>query len=413
MPDAVYLSGMTVDEQIIFRFQQLAPTFNERSMRVFAAAEANALGYGGVSRIARITGLSRPTIEKGKREIAAGHPLEKTRVRAAGGGRKRAAITNPKLLSDLERLVEPLTRGDPESPLRWTCKSSRNLTTELKRQGYSISRYVVCSLLHQLKYSLQGNKKTLEGNQHPDRNAQFEHINAEVTRSLEDGQPVVSVDTKKKELVGNYQNNGRQWHRKGEAPKVNGHDFPDPSVPRAYPYGLYDLGRDTGYVEIGTDRDTAEFAVASIRGWWEREGSKLYPKAHKLLITADAGGSNGYRLHLWKRELQRFADDVKIPVSVCHFPPGTSKWNKVEHRLFSFISSNWRGEPLTDYETIVRLISATKTSKGLSVTCYLNRREYKKGIKVPKKEIKRLNIKRADFHGEWNYTIWPRDDSKM
>ena len=413
MSDAVYLSGMTVDEQIIFRFQQLAPTFNERSMRVFAAAEANALGYGGVSRIARITGLSRPTIEKGKREIAAGHPLEKTRIRAAGGGRKRAAITNPKLLSDLERLVEPLTRGDPESPLRWTCKSSRNLTTELKRQGYSISRYVVCSLLHQLKYSLQGNKKTLEGNQHPDRNAQFEHINAEVTRSLEDGQPVVSVDTKKKELVGNYQNNGRQWHRKGEAPKVNGHDFPDPSVPRAYPYGLYDLGRDTGYVEIGTDRDTAEFAVASIRGWWEREGSKLYPKAHKLLITADAGGSNGYRLHLWKRELQRFADDVKMPVSVCHFPPGTSKWNKVEHRLFSFISSNWRGEPLTDYETIVRLISATKTSKGLSVTCYLNRREYKKGIKVPKKEINRLNIKRADFHGEWNYTVWPRDDSQM
>ena len=400
---------MDVDEQIARRFHQLLPTFNERSLRLFAAAEANILGYGGVSRLARITGLARSTIEHGQRDIAAGHPLQKDRIRVPGGGRKKSTDIDPTLLDDLERLVEPLARGDPESPLRWTCKSTRSLTAELKRRGHRTSQRMVWSLLHKLKYSLQGNTKTLEGSQHQDRNAQFEHINAEVTRSMKEGQPVISVDTKKKELVGNYKNNGRQWHRKGEAPKVNGHDFPDPSVPRAFPYGVYDLKNNTGHVEIGTDRDTAEFAVASIRGWWKREGSKLYPEARRLLITADAGGSNGYRLRLWKRELQRFANDIKMPVSVCHFPPGTSKWNKIEHRLFSFISSNWRGEPLTDYETIVRLISATKTSKGLSVTCYLNHRKYKKGIEVPKEEMKRLNIKRADFCGEWNYTIWPQE----
>jgi transposase len=399
---------MNDDERIALRFQQLAPTFNERSMRLFAAAEANALGYGGVSRLSRITGLSRPTIEKGQREIAAGHPLENGRIRVAGGGRKKAEVADPPLLADLECLLEPLTRGDPASPLRWTCKSIRVLAAELRRQGYGISQYVVWSLLHQLKYSLQGNRKTVEGNQHPDRNAQFEHISARVQKEMAEGNPVISVDTKKKELVGNYKNNGRKWHQKGEAPKVNGHDFPDPSVPRAYPYGIYDLGRNQGHVEIGTDHDTAEFAVASIRGWWRREGRKLYPRARVLLVTADSGGSNGYRSGLWKRELQRFANDVGIPVSVCHFPPGTSKWNKVEHRLFSFISSNWRGEPLTDYETIVRLISSTKTAKGLSVSCYLNRRKFKTGIRVSKKELQQLNLRRDDFHGEWNYTILPQ-----
>jgi transposase len=400
---------MTADEQIAFRFQQLAPTFNERSVRLFAAAEANALGYGGVSRLARITGLSRPTIEKGQREIASKDVLDKKRIRAPGGGRKKAATLAPTLKDDLERLVEPLTRGDPESPLRWTCKSTRALTAELRRMGYDIQWFVVWSLLHEMKYSLQGNRKTLEGNQHPDRNAQFEHINAAVSERLETGQPVISVDTKKKELIGNYRNNGRKWHKKGEAPKVNGHDFPDPDVARAYPYGVYDLGRNTGHVEIGTTHDTAEFAVASIRGWWRREGKKLYPRADSLLITADGGGSNGYRSHLWKRELQRLANGIGLPISVCHFPPGTSKWNKVEHRLFSFISSNWRGEPLTDYETVVRLISSTKTSKGLSVTCYLNRREYKTGIKVSAQELHRLNLRRDVFHGEWNYTIEPQD----
>ncbi len=399
---------MTADEQIAFRFQQLAPTFNERSVRLFAAAEANALGYGGVSRLARITGLSRPTIEKGQREIASSEVLDKNRIRAPGGGRKKATTLAPTLKDDLERLIEPLTRGDPESPLRWTCKSTRALTAELRRMGYDVQWFVVWSLLHEMKYSLQGNRKTLEGNQHPDRNAQFEHINATVSGRLEDGQPVISVDTKKKELIGNYRNNGRKWHRKGAAPEVNGHDFPDPDVPRAYPYGVYDLGRNTGHVEIGTTHDTAEFAVASIHGWWRREGKKLYPRAASLLITADGGGSNGYRSHLWKRELQRLANVIGLPITVCHFPPGTSKWNKVEHRLFSFISSNWRGEPLTDYETVVRLISATKTSKGLSVHCYLNRREYKTGIKVSRQELRRLNLRRDVFHGEWNYTLEPQ-----
>ena len=399
---------MTIDEQIIMRFEQLAPTFNERSLRLFAAAEANAIGRGGVSRLSRITGLSRPTIEKGQREIAEGHPLDKDRIRAPGGGRKKAVDTDSTLVECLERLVEPLTRGDPDSPLRWTCKSVRTLAAELNRQGHNVSKNVVCELLHQLKYSLQANKKTLEGNQHPDRNAQFEHINSCVQAKIARGNPVISVDTKKKELVGNYKNNGQQWHQNGEAPEVNGHDFPDCSVPRAYPYGIYDISKNTGYVEIGTDRDTAEFAVASIRGWWKNEGQKLYHNAKSLLITADSGGSNSYRSGLWKRELQKFANEFGLSISVCHFPPGTSKWNKVEHRLFSFISTNWRGEPLTDYETIVRLISATKTAKGLSVTCRLNLRNYEKGIKVSKKEIERFNLKRDKFHGEWNYTIAPQ-----
>jgi transposase len=404
---------MTIDEQITMRFEQLFSTFNERSLRLFAAAEANALGHGGVSRLSRITGLSRPTIEKGQREIAEGHILDNDRIRFPGGGRKRAVDADPTLVGDLERLVEPLTRGDPDSPLRWTCKSVRTLSAELKQQGRNVSRSVVGNLLHELKYSLQGNKKTIEGNQHPDRNAQFEHINEEVTKRLADDQPVISVDTKKKELVGNYKNNGRQWRRKGDAAEVNGHDFPDPSVPRAYPYGIYDIGQNTGHVEIGTDHDTAEFAVASIRGWWKREGRKLYRNANSILITADSGGSNGYRSGLWKRELQKFANEFGISISVCHFPSGTSKWNKVEHRLFSFISTNWRGEPLVDYETIVRLISATKTAKGLSVTCRLNLREYKTGIKVPKKEIDQLNLRRHEFHGEWNYTISPQTKSPL
>lgn len=404
---------MTSIEQISLRFSQLAPTFNERSLRLFAASEANAIGYGGVSLLSRITGLSRPTIEKGQREIADGHQLEAGRIRSAGAGRKKAVTLTPTLVDELERLVEPLTRGDPQSPLRWTCKSTRALAAELKKKGYAVSQRLVWSLLHQLKYSLQGNNKTLEGNQHPDRNAQFEYLNEEVTRHLANGQPVISVDTKKKELVGNYANKGRNWHPKSGAPKVNGHDFPGPDVPRAYPYGVYDVGRNRGYVSIGTNHDTGEFAVASIRGWWKREGSGLYPEANTILITADGGGSNGYRSCLWKRELQRFANEFGLSVAVCHFPPGTSKWNKVEHRLFSFISSNWRGEPLTDYETIVRLISATKTAKGLTVSCYLNRKKYKTGIRVSKKEMGLLNLKRHEFHGEWNYIIAPQKNSKL
>jgi transposase len=329
------------------------------------------------------------------------------RIRRPGGGRKKASEGDPTVVADLEGLVEPLSRGDPMSPLRWTCKSIRTLAATLQRRGHTVGHRWVWATLHDLQYSLQGNRKTVEGNQHPDRNAQFEHINAQVTREIRAGNPVISVDTKKKELVGNYKNDGRKWHRKGDAPRVQGHDFPDPEVPRAFPYGIYDLARNRGHVVVGTDHDTGQFAVASIRGWWRAEGRRLYPGATRLLITADSGGSNGYRLRLWKRELQRLADDLRLPLSVCHFPPGTSKWNKVEHRLFSFISTNWRGEPLTDYETIVRLIAHTTTATGLRVTCRLDRRKYAVGQKVSDADMKRIQIVQDAFHGEWNYTIFP------
>jgi len=399
---------MDTDEQIAFRFSQLAPTFNERTLRLFAAAEANALGYGGVSRLSRITGLSRPTIEKGQRELRDPCLLSQERIRRKGGGRKQTCDVDATLLSALENLVEPLSRGDPMSPLRWTCKSTRALADALVEQGHATSQRMVWTLLHRLGYSLQANRKTEEGNQHPDRNAQFEHINAQVSRALRAGTPVISVDTKKKELIGNYKNNGRKWHSKDDAPKVQGHDFPGPDVPRAYPYGIYDLANNTGHVVIGIDHDTGQFAVASIRGWWRAEGRHLYRNPKRLLITADGGGSNGCRLRLWKRELQRLSNELNIPVSVCHFPPGTSKWNKVEHRLFSFITSNWRGEPLVDYETMVNLISGTKTAAGLRVTCVLDRRSYPLKTTVSDEEFKDINLKLDKFHGEWNYTIRPQ-----
>jgi hypothetical protein len=343
----------------------------------------------------------------GLREIEAGDILPEGRVRRPGGGRKSGVEHQPDLPEKLEGLVEPLTRGDPESPLRWTCKSTRSLSRELARLGYSASSRLVGVLLHGMGYSLQANRKTVEGKQHPDRNAQFEHINARVIAEMRTGQPVISVDTKKKELVGNYANRGTQWLRKGAAPRVNGHDFPDPSVPRAHPYGIYELTRNRGFVNVGTDHDTATFAVASIRAWWRAEGRRAYPKSRRLLITADAGGSNGSRLRLWKWELQRLADEVGLPISVCHFPPGTSKWNKVEHRLFSFISSNWRGEPLTDYATVVNLISRTTTTTGLKVSCRLDRRRYPVGRKVSDREWATIRLTRDDFHGDWNYTIRP------
>jgi hypothetical protein len=399
---------MDTDEHIAFRFAQLVPTFNERSLRLFAAAEANALGYGGVSRLSRITGLSRPTIEKGQRELRGPCVLSKERIRREGGGRKQTCDLDGTLLSALENLVEPLSRGDPMLPLRWTCKSTRALADALVARGHATSQRMVWTLLHRLGYSLQANRKTEEGNQHPDRNAQFEHINTQVSRALRAGRPVISVDTKKKELIGNHKNNGRKWHRKDDAPKVQGHDFPGADVPRAYPYGIYDLANNTGHVVIGIDHDTGQFAVASIRGWWRAEGRRLYRNPKRLLITADGGGSNGCRLRLWKRELQRLSNELGIPVSVCHFPPGTSKWNKVEHRLFSFISSNWRGEPLTDYETMVNLISGTKTATGLRVTCVLDRRCYPLKTTVTDEEFNDINLKKDKFHGNWNYTIRPQ-----
>lgn len=388
------------------KFSDLWPLLDERSRRLMAANEARSLGYGGISRVRRACGLSRKAIAKGMREIADGSTMP-GRIRRSGAGRKNIVVRDPKLLASLERLIEPETRGDPESPLRWICKSTRTLAAQLTGQKHPISHEKVAQLLRDQNYSLQSNRKTEEGADHPDRDAQFRHINAQVKRALARGMPVISVDTKKKELLGNYDNGGKQWLPAKKPVKVNGHDFPSPDVPRAYPYGIYDLARNTGFVNVGMDHDTGAFAVASIRGWWRSEGRSLYSQARVLLITADGGGSNGPRLRLWKLELQKFADETGLAISVCHFPPGTSKWNKVEHRLFSFISSNWRGEPLRDYETIVNLISRTTTAKGLQVTCRLDRRKYPTGRKVTDDEIKRVNLKRNTFHGEWNYTIYP------
>ena len=371
-----------------------------------AASEAVSLGYGGVSIVSRACGLSRKAIHKGMHELEEGEPLV-GRVRRVGAGRKSITQSDPELVQTLEGLIDEQTRGDPESALRWICKSTRAIAQELAEQDHPISHVKVAQVLHDLDYSLQSNRKTEEGADHPDRDAQFRHINLTVKRYLRHGLPVISVDTKKKELIGNYRNAGQQWRASGEPLPVQGHDFSGPDVPRAFPYGIYDIGRNAGFVNVGTDHDTGAFAVASIRGWWRAEGRRLYPDAKKILITADGGGSNGWRLRLWKLELQKFADQTALAVAVCHFPPGTSKWNKIEHRLFSFISSNWRGEPLRDYETIVKLISATTTAKGLKVTCRLDRRKYPTGRGITDEEMQRVNLERDKFHGEWNYVIKP------
>jgi hypothetical protein len=389
------------------KFHSVWPLLDERTRRLMAASEAQALGYGGVSLVRLACGLSRKAIAKGLREIEEGSAPGGGRIRRPGGGRKPITVSDPRLVETLEAMIEDQTRGDPESPLQWICKSTRTIATELGRHHHPVSHAKVAQLLHGLDYSLQSNRKTEEGEDHPDRDAQFRHINAAVKRGLAHGSPVISVDTKKKELIGNYANAGQQWLPAKQPRTVRGHDFPTPDVPRAYPFGIYDIGRNTGFVNVGTDHDTGAFAVASIRGWWHHEGKRLYPKATTILITADAGGSNGWRLRLWKLELQTFADDTGLPISVHHFPPGTSKWNKIEHRLFSFISSNWRGEPLRDYETVVNLIAKTTTAKGLTVTCRLDRRKYPTGRKVTKDDMKTVNLQPDKFHGEWNYVISP------
>jgi len=361
-----------------------------------------------VSLVSRACGLSRKAIAKGICEIQEGSTPGEGRIRQPGAGRKPITVTDPKLVTALEELIDEQTRGDPESPLRWICMSTRAIANQLGRQRHPVSHTKAAQILHELDYSLQGNRKTEEGKDHPDRDAQFRYINAAVKKHLRQDLPVISVDTKKKELIGNYHNAGKQWLPAKQPKKVQGHDFPTPDVPRAYPYGIYDIGRNRGFVNVGTDHDTGAFAVASIRGWWRYEGRRLYPKAESILITADGGGSNGWRLRLWKYQLQKFADQTGLCVSVCHFPPGTSKWNKVEHRLFSFISSDWRGEPLCDYQPVVKLIGKTTTAKGLKVTCRLDRRKYPIGHKVTDEDMKRINIKRNRFHGEWNYMIKPK-----
>lgn len=398
---------MQTVNRLASKLAALLPHLDERSRRLVAASEAMALQRGGASFVHRCCGMSRTTIIAGMRELREGVILPSGRVRREGGGRKRFEQNHPEFQDTLGRLVCPSTRGDPERALLWTCKSTRKLANSLTRRGLPVSHETVAQMLRKAGYSLQSNRKTEEGNQHKDRDAQFLHISAVVSKELANGRPVISVDTKKKELIGNYANKGKQWLPKGKPKPVNGHDFAAPEVPRAFPYGIYDLGRNTGFVNVGTDHDTATFAVASIRGWWRAEGRRLYAGTPRLTITADGGGSNGYRLRLWKLELQKLANDTGLEITVCHFPPGTSKWNKVEHRLFSFITSNWRGEPLKDYETVVSLIARTTTAKGLTVKCRLDRRRYAIGTKVSASEIAAINIWRCNFHGEWNYTIRP------
>ena len=391
------------------KFHAVWPLLDERTRRVMAANEALSLGFGGISEVHRACGLSRKAIAKGIEEIQEGIVPAPGHVCRPGAGRKSITVSDPRLMEALEKMIDSQTRGDPESPLRWICKSTRTIAEQLGRKKHPISHAKVAQILHDLNYSLQSNRKTEEAADHPDRDAQFRHIGAAVKKCMRQGIPVISVDTKKKELIGNYDNAGQQWLPAKQPKKVQGHDFPSPEVPRAYPYGIYDLGRNAGFVNVGTDHDTGAFAVASIRGWWRFEGRRLYPDTSMILITADGGGSNGSRLRLWKLELQKFADQTGLSISVCHFPPGTSKWNKIEHRLFSFITSNWRGEPLRDYETIVNLIAKTTTAKGLKVTCRLDRRKYPTGRRVSDDEMENINMERNKFHGDWNYVIKPKN----
>jgi len=396
--------------QIAQRYNLVEWALDERLRRLVSAAEAKVLGHGGITAVAESTGVSRRAIHTGLKELESRQLEEKptgSRIRRPGAGRKSATEIDPTLQTDLELLVDPVTRGDPESPLRWTCKSLRTLADELGKMGHKVSHTHVGKLLVKLGYSLQGNKKTLEGTGHPDRNAQFIHINEQVTNRLAKGEPVISVDTKKKELIGRFKNNGQTWRPKGDPTEVKVYDFVE-EAGRANPYGVYDIGADDGWVSVGTDHDTAAFAVQTIRRWWQVVGNKAYPNAKELFITADGGGSNGGRVRLWKLELQGLADEVGIPIRVSHYPPGTSKWNKIEHRLFSFITMNWRGEPLISHEVMLNLIANTKTKTGLSVKVELDKREYPKGIKVPDAEFATINMVRDDFHGEWNYSISPR-----
>ena len=391
------------------RFELLERHLDERQRRLVAAAEVEALGARAISVVSRSTGVSRQAIRRGMQELQepAQRRTGEQRIRRPGGGRKKATEKDGSLVADLEQLVEPTTRGDPETPLRWTCKSVRQLADELQHQGHRASHQLVSELLSELGYSLQANRKTIEGSSHPDRDAQFEHINRRVRLFLRAGDPVISVDTKKKELVGNFKNSGRELRPQGNPEKVLVHDFVIPELGRAIPYGVYDLGSNTGWVSVGIDHDTATFAAESIRRWWRSMGRPLYRDRKRLLIMADAGGSNGPRVRLWKVELQRLANELGLEISVCHFPPGTSKWNKIEHRLFSFISMNWRGKPLTTYQVIVNLIAATTTAKGLRVKARLDPKAYPAGVKVSAADVESVNLRPARFHGDWNYTVVP------
>ena len=406
MQDAVII------ERIRAKYQALCPVLDERLRRQWAAAEALALGWGGVSAVSVAAGLARNTITSGIRELAQRRDRPEQSVgvplRRPGGGRKRLTEIDPALLDALARLVDPATRGHPESPLRWTCKSTQNLADELQSQNHQVSDRTVARLLKQAGYSLQSNRKTREGSSHADRNAQFEYINQQVIAFQKRHQPVVSVDTKKKELVGEFKNAGREWQPKGQPEKVNVHDFPDKKLGKAIPYGVYDLANNEGWVSLGINHDTAEFAAATIRRWWQEMGQQRFPRASQLMITADGGGSNSSRNRLWKKMLQQLADELALTLQMCHFPPGTSKWNKIEHRLFCFITKNWRGRPLTTYQVIVNLIASTTTKTGLIVRAALDESEYETGIEVSDEELQGLNLTPAKFRGDWNYTVRPR-----
>ena len=393
------------------KFKSLSRVMDERAKRVWAATEAVAIGWGGVSLVSEATGIARNTIAAGVRDLKRrGRPPkdERERVRRPGGGRKSLVESDPKIVEALEDLVAPTTRGDPESPLRWTCKSTKRLAEELERMGHAVSDRSVAALLKEMDYSLQANQKTKEGTSHPDRNAQFEYINKQTLAFQKRGCPVISVDTKKKELIGDFKNSGREWQPQGDPEKVRVHDFQDKNLGKGIPYGVYDVTANTGWVSVGTDHDTAEFAVETIRRWWKKMGRKSYPEANELLIMADGGGSNGSRVRLWKVEIQRFADETGLNVSICHFPPGTSKWNKIEHRMFSFITQNWRGRPLVSHQVMVNLVGSTTTRTGLVIRAQIDNGTYETGIKITRKEIESLNIKKSPFQGDWNYSISPR-----
>ena len=396
---------MTIEEKI----KKMLPFLNEKQQRIYLALEAELLGFGGVSEISRASGKSRPTILIGKKELVAKvSDAQQERIRKEGGGRKKVHEKQPEILEELDRLVDPDTRGDPMSPLRWTCKSTRQLAKVLNQKSFNVSYVTVAEMLKEMGYSLQANAKIIEGGDHPDRDKQFQYINRQTKKYLEKHIPVISVDTKKKELIGNYKNIGKEWEKSKSPVKVNVYDFLDKTKGKAVPYGIYDVGKNKGFVNVGKSYDTSSFAVESIRRWWIDMGKVEYPKAKKILITADGGGSNGYKRRLWKTELQQFCNEFQLEVSVCHLPPGTSKWNKIEHKLFSFITMNWRGKPLESFETVVSLISSTTTTKGLEVKSVLDENEYKKGIVVDDEEMKMLKITSHKFHGEWNYTIKPK-----
>jgi transposase len=395
---------MNVHDELEQKYALLFPHLNERQQHLLAAADAEQLGRGGVALVARLSGFSRPTLYKAMGDLRR-DPLPVERVRRPGAGRKKRVEQDTELLHALEALIDPDTRGDPMSPLRWTCKSTRQLARALSQRGHPVSHELIARLLRQLGYSLQANAKTREGKQHPDRDAQFRYIQRQAKRFLARGWPVVSVDTKKKELVGNYAHPGQEWQPSGQPEEVSVHDFPDPHVPKAVPYGVYDEGHNLGWVSVGCSHDTASFAVESIRRWWQAMGQPIYPDAEEILLCADSGGSNGYRLRLWKVELQRWVNETGLAVTVCHFPPGTSKWNRIEHRLFSHITMNWRGRPLVSYRVIVNLIAATTTETGLRVKAELDTEEYPTKVKVSDEEMAAIHLCPHRFHGEWNYTI--------